>query len=228
MASKIIAKICQRKNIASKTVEVSFELQNNKFTFLPGQYIQVRLIKLLYEDLQGESRLLSIIATPSKKRTLSVAFRSSSSGFKKSLLELPIGSEVYIEGPYGYLTLPQKFNNPIVFIAGGIGIAPFITMIRFAQEEKYMHQITLLYSNRSRESAAYLKELEQIAKGSDTFNLKTLYKPITLDFVQNSIKNPKNCMWYVAGSPIMVYEVKYNILANLLINSDHIFTEEFV
>lgn len=228
MASRIVAKIYQRRTIASKTVEVSFELQNNKFTFLPGQYIQVGLKKLLYEDQQGEYRSFSIVSSPNQKRILSVVFRNSGSGYKKSLLELSIGSEVYIEGPYGYLTLPPKSNHPIVFIAGGIGIAPFISMIRFAKENNRKSSITLLYSNRNKESAAYLKELEQIAKGSSFLNLKTLYKPFTFDFVKNSISYPLNSLWYAAGSPVMVYEVKYNILANLMVNSDHIFTEEFV
>lgn len=216
------------KNIATKTIEVSFKLQNTNFSFNAGQYVQLRLKKLFFDDPKGSSRIFSIVSSPNDNSRLTVAFRYSGSGFKRSLCKLPIGSVVEIAGPYGFLTLPKSLNRPLVFVAGGIGIAPFISILRFLKEKKHKYPITLLYSNRDKQNAAYLKELERTAADSVFFNLITVYKLFSLDFVQKSIKNPQNSMWYIAGSPAMVYEFKYNILTNLFVNSNHVFTEEFV
>jgi methionine sulfoxide reductase heme-binding subunit len=203
---KIKLPILEQKNIAEKTCEVFFGLHGKEFNFLAGQYISVGVPKLLYSDPKGASRVFSISSSPNDKNKLSVAFRDSGSGFKRTLMELPLGSLVDIEGPFGYFTLPKDTSHPLVFIAGGIGITPFLSMIRLATEQKLAHKITLLYANRNAGSAAYLEELTTI---------------------RQIVKNFDEPIWYIVGLPAMVADIR-NLLSRLGINDAKIYFEDFV
>src|SRR3990167_11558885 len=167
--------IVGQKTIAQKTNEVSFGLSDKEFVFMAGQYIQMALPELLYPDPKGASRTLSIASSSNDKEKISIAFRDSGSGFKKTLMELPLGTLVDIEGPFGFFTLPRNAAQSVVFIAGGIGITPCISMIRFADEIERPGRITLLYANRDKQSAAYLDELEAMANRNPRFILKNKF-----------------------------------------------------
>lgn len=224
---KIKLPILKQKTIAEKTCEVSFGLNGKMFNFLAGQYIRVSAPKLLYSDPKGASRVFSITSSPNDKNKISVAFRNSDSGFKRTLMELPTDSLVDVEGPFGHLTLPKETSRPLVFIAGGIGITPFLSMLRYATEEKLAYQITLLYVNRNTESAAYLEELTTIAKQNRLFLLKNHFGRIDADFIQQSVKNLVEPIWYIVGLSTMVAETRY-LLSRLDINDTKIYFEDFV
>ena len=219
--------VLERKIVAEKTCEVSFSLDEKKFNFLAGQYIRISVPKLFYFDPKGTSRLFSVASSPNDKNKISVAFRDSGSGFKKTLMELPFGSPVDIEGPFGYFTLPKNQNQPIVLLVGGIGITPCISMIRYATEEKLDSQITLLYSNRNIENAAYLSELTAIAKQNPHFLLKNKLGRIDDNFIQQSVKNLTEPIWYVVGLPDMVSGMR-DLLSHLGINESKVYFEDFI
>jgi len=218
--------ILEKKLIAEKTYEVSFDLEGKEFEFLAGQFIRVNLLKLLYPDNKGKSRLFSIASSPNNKKKLTIAFRDSQSGFKKTLLELPIGSSVMIEGPFGYLTLPDNKSERLVFIAGGIGIAPFLSMIYFIIEEKLDYEIVLLYANWKPETAAYLKELTYLSETHSNFTLKNKFGYIDEYFIKESVKNLNDYIWYIVGLPEMVSSVR-DLLFRLGVNSSRIHYENF-
>jgi ferredoxin-NADP reductase len=73
-----------------------------------------------------------------------------------------VGDEVIVEEPKGDFRLPQDTSKDYVFIAGGIGITVFRSMLRYIAEEGLPHRITLLYSNRDRESTAFMAELDEL------------------------------------------------------------------
>jgi len=223
---KIQLPILEQKIIAEQTCEVSFDLSEKEFIFLAGQYIRLTLPKLLYADPQGASRIFSIASSPNNKNKLTVVFRQSGSGFKKTLMELAPGSLVEIEGPFGYLTFPKDLSHPLVFIAGGVGIAPFLSMIRFTTEQKLNCPITLLYGNKDIESAAYLEELETIAKQNPNFLLKNKFGYIDENFIRESVNDLNNPLWYIAGPPKMVDEMR-QLLARLGIEEKKIYFENF-
>ena len=218
--------IIEQKIITEKTYEVSFGLSGKKFEFLAGQYIRVSVSKLFYSDPKGTSRVFSISSSPNDKNKISVAFRDSGSGFKRILMELPLGSLVDIEGPFGYFTLPKDTSRPLVFIAGGIGITPFLSMIRFATEQKLTHQITLLYANRNAESAAYLEELTTITKQNPRFLLKNQFGRIDTDLIRQSINNLDEPVWYIVGLPTMVADMR-SLLSQLSVSEAKVYFEDF-
>jgi ferredoxin-NADP reductase len=97
--------------------------------------------------------------------------RIRDSAFKRSLVELPVGAEVEVESPKGTFVLPQDASQPLVFVAGGIGITPFRSMLRYIQDGQLSYRVTLIYSNRDRGSTAFLDELEEIERTNPNIRL---------------------------------------------------------
>ncbi len=91
--------------------------------------------------------------------------------FKRVLRTAAIGLRVKIEGPSGSFVLHRKAEKPAVFLAGGIGITPFLSIIRQATHDKTAHQMYLFYSNRRPEDAPFLDVLAQAAKQNPNFHL---------------------------------------------------------
>jgi ferredoxin-NADP reductase len=78
---------------------------------------------------------------------------------------------VEVEKPKGDFALPEDTSRPLVFIARGIGITVFRSMLRYIREEQLPYQVTLTYSNRDRESAAFLDELRELEHEPPDFRL---------------------------------------------------------
>lgn len=122
-----------RREVADGTVEVAVERPEG-FAFHAGQYLQVRVPKLHVRDRKGPSRVFSIVSSPLDEDTFAIAYRDTGSGFKRTLGGLEVGEEVLLEGPHGFCTLPRDLDQRVVLVAGGIGIVPFLSMVRFAAE----------------------------------------------------------------------------------------------
>jgi len=229
-------KIKNKKEVAKSTLLVDFDISENKINFKPGQYFFITLINPPHTDKKGNQRHFSIVNSPNEKGILTMATRIRDSAFKRSLLEIPVGTEVEIGIINGSFILPDNKSQPIVFIAGGIGITPFISMLRYISQENLDYKIILLYSNRDRESTAFLEELENIAKNNPRFKLILTMtddlkwqgekRRINAQFIKEYISKPKSRLYLIAGPPIMVKAV-YDVLSEISVNQKNIKTDNF-
>ncbi len=217
--------IINRKEIALDTLEVSFRRPEG-FSFRAGQYVQVAVPRLLFGDAKGASRLFSIASSPLEQAKLSIAFRMTGSGFKRTLENLPMKSMVSIEGPHGFFTLPEA-DEPLVIIAGGIGITAYLGMVQVAAKQRPGLPITLLYANKTRNRVAYLKELEALAVSNKHFELKTITGSIDEQDIWECAEAQPDCRWHIAGPPAMVDYVR-NILILLDVPEGRIYHEHFI
>jgi ferredoxin-NADP reductase len=165
------AKIKEKREVAKGTLMVTFDLLGEEVDFRPGQYFWVTLLDPPYDDEKGPRRHISVVTSPNERGVLGLCTRLRDTAFKRSLAELPVGTEVDVEAPKGSFVLPEDPGVPYVFIAGGIGITVFRSMLRYIDEEKLPYQVTLVYSNRDRESAAFLDELTELDRTSPNFRL---------------------------------------------------------
>jgi PAS domain S-box-containing protein len=219
--------IVDREEIAEDAYEVIFELNCENFYFTPGQYVWVVLPELRYPDEHGNKRSFSIVSSfKGKNNQISCAFRKSDSGFKKTLISMPIGSTVRIDGPFGFCTLPQDETVPVVFLAGGVGITSVFTMISHATVNKSPRQIILLYANKNLERTAYLSELENLQQENKNFTLVSHFGDLTSDLIVNNTQDVVNPTWYIFGPEAMVLGIG-EILTKNNIQPDKIETEEF-
>ena len=205
MPKNFSAPILSRKEIAAKTFEVRFGTQGADFSFLAGQFVNIRLQDLVAPDYRAGIRSFSIASAPSSAAEyISIIFRESSSGFKQTLLSVPIGTSAHVMGPLGHFFLPPNSARPVVLVAGGIGVAPFLSIIRDACEKKLERDITLLYRNSRAESAVYLDELVNIQRINPRFHCRHVLHRFDKERLLDAIKDPWLADWYVCGPSGMV------------------------
>lgn len=158
------ARIKEKQEVAKGTLLVTFDLLGEEVDFRPGQYFFVTLPSGGDEDDKGLRRHITVVTSPNETGVLGFATRMRDSAFKRTLRVLPVGTEVEVEPPKGKFSLPEDTSRPLVFVAGGIGITVFRSMLRYIHEERLPYRVTLIYSNRDRESAAFLDDLEEFER----------------------------------------------------------------
>ncbi len=156
------------------------------FDYIPGQYAMISPYDK--NGLQMSSRPFSIASSPTQKNYLQFGIKVTGK-FTKRLSELKIGDKISVYGPYGEFTYNEKKYPDSVFIAGGIGITPFINSIRYSNEKQSLQNITLLYSSRKIETATFKNELEDISEKNK--NLKTIFS-ITDENIASPKENTEN------------------------------------
>ncbi|MGH3061973.1 MAG: FAD-dependent oxidoreductase, partial [Gaiellaceae bacterium] len=194
---------------------VTFDLLGEEVDFTPGQYFFATLPDVGDQDDKGLRRHITVVTSPNEKGVLGFATRMRDSAFKRSLAKLPVGAEVDVEPPKGSFALPEDASRPLVFVAGGIGITVFRSMLRYIQEEGLPHRVTLIYSNRDRDSTAFLDELQQLEK--ENANLRLILtmtqdpgwqgetRKIDSEFFRDHLgENLDENTFLVAGPPAMV------------------------
>jgi ferredoxin-NADP reductase len=158
-----------REQVAEGTMAFHFEKPAG-FEFRAGQAMDVTLLDPLESDSEGNTRTFSIASAPFESE-LMAATRMRDTAFKRSLSKVPLGTPVKVDGATGSLTLHKNSAKPAVFLAGGIGITPFHSIVRQADRERLPHQLYLFYSNRRPEDAAFLDTLRQSEKTNPNFRL---------------------------------------------------------
>ncbi len=131
------------------------------FNFIPGQFIMLTLYNTDGEISQ--QRPFSICSSPLNKNRLQLAIKIHGE-FTQKVATLKNGDYVGISKPTGFFTFNEKRMENSVFIAGGIGITPFMSAVRYISEKGLSNKITLLYSNKTKKNIIFLKELESLSK----------------------------------------------------------------
>ena len=228
-----------RTEVAENTMAFQFEKPNN-FVFKAGQYIDVTLSgsQLQFGPADRLTHTFSIASSPCDQ-DLVVTTRMRSSIFKRAISSLPIGTRARIEGPMGSFSLHNNTAKPAVFLAGGIGIAPFLSMLTHATREKLGHRIVLFYANRYLEDAAFIDTLWELERANPRFRFvptltreamksgwkgKTGY--ISAEMILTYVGVLQGPIYYIAGPPTMVAATR-RILVEAVVDEDDIRTEEF-
>jgi len=232
------SRLTGREEVAEGTMAFHLEKPAG-FQFRPGQYVDISLINPPETDSQGIIRSFSIASAPYENELL-VVTRMRNSAFKRVLAILPFGTEVKLEGPMGSFTLHKNRAKAGVFLAGGIGITPFLSILRQAAVEKLSQSLYLFYSNRRPEDAAFLKDLECLAKLNAHFifvpSMSEMEKSkfdwqnergfIDREMLLRHIGGLQGPIYYIAGPPAMVAAMR-QMLTNAGVEEDDIRTEEF-
>ena len=225
--------LSDKKLIAKNTWELIFQcLETGTLNIEAGQYMRL-VIPEIVGGARENSRIFSAILSSLMFRDLDskhfgVVFRESPSAFKQYLINAPIGAQMTAYGPFGEFVLPPCLEvEPLNmgWVAGGVGIAPFLSMARYATEEKLPHRITLFYANMDKESSTYLPELAELERQNPNFSVRLKFGAMDGEFL--SVGDcPAFDFVYIAGPMGMVSEAK-KILAEIGVGSEKIKCEIF-
>ncbi len=169
MPKKYIVKLLKKETVAEGTMAFHFSKPSG-FEYKSGQNADYYLINPVETDKEGNKRTFSFASSPEEKDII-WATRMRDTAFKRNMGKLVEGSEVEMEGPYGDMLLHSRSEKPAVFLAGGIGITLFHSMIKDASARNLPHKIFLFYSNRRPEDAPFLKELTELQSQNPNFKL---------------------------------------------------------
>jgi ferredoxin-NADP reductase len=227
-----------REEVAEETMAFRFDIAGTGYTFKAGQNAAFTLLDPPETDIAGNTRTLSFASSPNDLNSLMVAMRMRRSAFKNSLRALPLGSKLRVSSAIGSFRLHTDGSKPAVFLVGGIGITPVLSILAHAAEYALPHQIYVFYSNRDPRKIAFIHELQRLEKTNPAFTfIPTVTTPngsvwpfehgrIDAQMLARYIHEVHKPVYYVCGPPEMVTAM-HKLLYDLGINEDNIRSEEF-
>lgn len=229
-------KLTKKEEVATGTMAFHFEKPEG-FEFRAGQFLDITLLDPPETDGEGDTRGFSIATAPYED-DLMVATRMRDTAFKRVLRDLPLGTELKLDAPYGDFTLHKTATTPAVFLIGGIGITPVRSMVAQAIHDQTGHQLTLFHANRTPADAPFAADMQQLAQASTNFT----FVPIATDdapadwdgergrvdeaMLRRHLTDLNAPIYYLAGPEGMVKAMR-QLLVDSGVNEDNIRTEEF-
>lgn len=216
-----IVTLLDKKRIAENVYELTFHLDNNlRLLFYPGQYVWLELMNMPTTDSRGTRRAFSIITSPKNTESFSILLKGSDSAYKRVVLSMPVGTKVRMSGPHGSAFMIDKDTpDEIVLVAGGAGIAPFLSIIRslfLFPNRKFI----LVHSVSSKDHTLYEEEI--VASEQLKFHKHIGYLH---DDSFPSYINYSKAVFFVCGSADFV-NAAYKILQRRKVPNTHIKFEQ--
>ncbi len=222
---RIFLKFVEKKEIGANTFEFVFS-PNEAVRFMAGQYGELT-VPHKNVDTRGMRRYFTIASAPQDRYIkFGVRFTAKDgSSFKRALMNLKEGEEVILNSINGEFILPENKAQNVVFIAGGIGITPFLS---FEREEKFQNdkrKMTLFNLNKSELDITCREELKMCElDGVKIVNIVGNF--LTEENIRNNVDVTLDNKYYLSGPPKMV-EVYESLLRKIGIKNSKIMTDYF-
>lgn len=213
---KVVMRLRRKVKLAPNIFDFVFKPEQ-KLAFAPGQYMEVTLAHDR-PDSRGNRRYFTLASSPTEDTVhLGVRFYERSSSFKRALSRLDgriplLGTQIA-----GDFTLPADPRQKLVFIAGGIGITPFRSMLKYLLDTRQRRDVVLFYANKNTNEIVYRDVLEaaQAKLGVKTFYTLTdeetvprtwagFVGRINEQMILHAIPDYEERMYYLSGPPDMV------------------------
>jgi glycine betaine catabolism B len=206
-----VFKLKKKQEIAPGVIEFQLE-PFTKFNYKAGQYLEWTLPHK-NPDNRGVRRDFTISSSPTEDFIqLTSKFYEKPSTFKQTLRALEIGDEIIGSRLGGEFTLPEVPEQKLVFIAGGIGVTPFRSMIKYLSDSRQERDVILIYSNKTQKDIVY-SELFDRVKGVRPVYVLTDEKPnnwkgrlgfVDVKLIKEEVPDFKERLFYISGPEPMV------------------------
>jgi ferredoxin-NADP reductase len=228
----------RREDLAEGTMAFHFARPAG-FDFQAGHAINLGLIDPPETDAKGNRRTFSVASAPHENEIM-IATRMRDTAFKRVLGTIAPDTRVQLRGPSGRFTLDPGDARPAVFVAGGIGITPFVSILRQAAHDALRRKLCLVYSNRRPEDAAFLAELVALEGRNPNYRFvgtMTEMEKSAMPWkgergfldratLQRAVGDLGEPTYYLAGPPAMVQALG-KMLAEAGVPQDRVRTDEF-
>ena len=211
-AQRQALKLTEKKQEAEGTYSFWFE-PYRKFDYIPGQFLEWTLSHPKF-DSRGTRRFFTISSSPTEQKVrLITRLSPQSSSFKQTLSKMETGDEIMVSGLEGEFVLPKDKNRKFAFIAGGVGIAPFLSITKYLLDKNEKRDMVLFFANKTDSETAFKNEL----KAAEKIGLRTVYllnEPpqgwngytgfLTPEIIQKEMSDWKERFYYLSGPEPMV------------------------
>lgn len=208
--------------LALKTWELTLEPENHPgLKFEAGQFAWLNVGHSPFSLYENP---FSISSAPGAGNQLQFMIKELGD-FTRGIGRIKTGTKAHIDGPHGNLTLAGSDQPGVALIAGGVGLAPLLGILRQLHLERDSRPTTLVYGNRVEEQIAYRDELETLAEEHGTRIVHVLSEPpdgwtgptgmIDSDLIEATFNAPemKSWLYVVCGPPAMMESVENTLIA---------------
>ncbi|MFZ3015979.1 MAG: ferric reductase-like transmembrane domain-containing protein [Minisyncoccia bacterium] len=219
-------KVIGTKIFNNNVIEIELESNGKSIGFYPGQFIFIKFIS----DVKGISRESHPFSVSSSllENNLKITVKSLGD-FTNNLINLNVGAKVKIEGPFGKFFENRNPNKKEIWIAGGVGITPFLSLIRSIKPED-CSGIDLYYCLKNNTEAFLFKELEDISRVNNKFRLIPWCSDdkgyINADIIYKLSGDLKDKDIYLCGPPSFM-KILTEQFIKIGVDSNNIHFEEF-
>jgi len=235
---RIILTLIKIEKLTSTIYSYKFK-PSERLKFVAGQYVEWTLPHQK-TDSRGNRRFFTIASSPTEAEImLGVRIENDGSSFKKALLELKKDAKISIGSLAGDFTIPQNPTDKLVFVAGGIGITPFRSIVKYLLDTNKKRDI-IIFHVCSRASDFVYEDVFDRAKSEIGLKIihvlteedgvpkdfKGLLGHITKNMIKNNVADYKDRKYYISGSNIMVNSTK-SALFDLKISPSQVITDYF-
>jgi len=224
--TKLFPILKQKIKIATNTADFVFS-PDRKFAYEPGQYLEWTL-QHSKTDSRGSRRFFTLASSPTEPDLrIGIRFNDNGSSFKEALLDADKNTLIVASQLAGDFVMPKDPAKKLVFIAGGIGITPFRSMVKYLIDKNDKRTVTLLYSARTEADLAYKKVFEEARAnlgintiytisdtGANITDPNAIPGMIDAELIKRSVPDYLDRLFYISGTHPMV-EAMQEILSGL-------------
>lgn len=225
---KLLLKLKEKIQLTPDTLDFVFDL-DEPIKYTPGQYMEFTLDHP-HPDARGNRRYLSLASSPTEEELrVGIKFGSPSSSYKRTLLSMTEGQKIAAGQLIGDFTLPKDANKKLVFIAGGIGITPYRSMLKYLVDTNQKRDIVVVYSAKNQLEFVYK---DVLAEAENKLCIKTIYVDTETQGHMDQVRMAREIpdymerMFYISGSHGVVTAFE-DVLKQLKISKRQIVTDYF-
>jgi ferredoxin-NADP reductase len=198
-----------RREELAPTIWQYYFTAERQVDFVAGQYAEFQLLGD-FNDPRGRARTFTLTSLPDDEQlSFIVKIVAPLSPYKQVLTRLTAGDEVRIGDAMGDLILPKLLSQPLVFVAGGIGMASFVSMLTLLTKRQEQRDIYLFYALRSRREQIY----SELTNGYPLALKQLIYAPNRLSAQEIIDSTPPNALIYLSGSQRFVEGLRAELAA---------------
>ncbi len=235
---RYVLKLIQRVQLSDTTYDFIFS-SDRPIRFRAGQYLEWALPHAS-SDQRGSRRYFTIASAPTESTIrMGVKFYPQSSSYKQTLRKLHPGQTIVAGQLDGDFTLPKDVHQKLVFLAGGIGVTPFRSMIQQLINTQEQRDVVLLFANQRPSDIVYQDIFDQASQHNgvrvvhviaDEASLPPMWGGergyVTAEMIQRQVPDYAERLFYISGPQGMVQAYK-KTLRSLGVPNQHIKTDYF-
>lgn len=215
LVEKVMREINIRKNpyevvwVQQESKDIwSLYFRGKKIAYQPGQFMYLRLLR---EGKLSSSHPFTISSSPTWE--LLTVTPKELGDFTATIKDTKVGDLALIDAPYGVFSFLNHDCDRLAFIAGGIGITPFMSMLRYIYDRKIQKQVTVIWGNKDEEALCFQKELNEIAL--EMGNIEVVYVMSAQEswrgergridgkVIEKYVPDLIRCHFFVCGPPML-------------------------
>lgn len=230
----------KKEKLTSDCYTFYFKRNGTERGFIPGQYYEIKL-DIKNPDERGDSRVFTISSSPTDTEFVAITTRIIQSSFKLQLNNLSLGQMVQFDGPWDDLNFDENDTSPHIFIAGGIGITPYHSIVQYVVDKRIDTEMILFVSWKNKDEMIFDNFFRNANNHMDNFTyVPTLTEEassnasdwdgatgrIDEDLIRKYIKEIKDSKFFFSGPPVMVASLKQTVI-DMGVAKEKIIAEEF-